>query len=55
MPDQVGHFMLRIVEDGLNEGLESGIVRLEVVDILLVDTFAAMVGVGIVDAFSPVD
>lgn len=47
--------MFGVVQDCLDQGLKSGVVRLEVVNILLVYTFAAMIGVGIVDAFSPVD
>lgn len=47
--------MLWIVEDGLDEGLKGGIVRLEVVDILLVDSFPAMIRIGIVDTFGTVD
>ena len=47
--------MLGIIEDGLDESLESGVVGFKIVDILLVDAFATVVGIGIIDAFSAVD
>ena len=39
----------------MDEGLEGGVAGLEVVDVLLVDAFAAVIGIGIVNAFCAVD
>lgn len=47
--------MLGVVEDGLDEGLKGRVVGFEVVDILLVDAFATVIRIGIVDTFSAVD
>lgn len=47
--------MLRVVEDGLDERLEGRVTRLEPIDILLVDALAAVVGIGVVDAFGVVN
>lgn len=55
LANQVGHFRFGIVEDGLDEGLKGGIMRLEIVDVFLVDAFSSMIRVGVVDAFSAVD
>lgn len=38
----------------MDKGLEGRISRLEVIDIFLVDAFAAVVGVGVVDTFGVV-
>jgi hypothetical protein len=52
---QVGDFFFRVVEDGLYERLEGRVTRLEVVYVLLVDAFAAVVRVRVVDAGRVVD
>jgi hypothetical protein len=52
---QVGDFFFRIVEDGLYKGLEGRVARLEIVYVLLVDTFAAVVRVRVVNARRVVD
>jgi len=52
---EVGDFLFRIVQDSLNKRLEGGIARLEVVDVLLVDAFAAVVRIRVVDARRVVD
>ena len=51
----MGDLVFRVIENGLDEGLEGGIARLEVVNVFFVDAFAPMIGVGIVDAFGTVD
>jgi hypothetical protein len=53
--DQVGHVVLRVVEDGLDQRLQGRVARLEVVDVLLVDALAAVVRVEVVDALGVVD
>jgi hypothetical protein len=53
--DEVGDFILRVVEDGLDQRLQGRVARLEVVDVLLVDALAAVVRVQVVDAFGVVD
>lgn len=55
LPYQVGYLMLGIVEDGLDEGLKGRVVGFEVVDILLVDAFATVIGIGIVYTLGSVD
>lgn len=55
LTNQVGYFMLGIVENGLDERLEGGVVRLEIVNVFLVDALSSMIGVGIVDTFGAVD
>ena len=47
--------MFRVVEDGMDEGLQGGIARLERVGIVAVDAFSAVVRVGVVDALGAVD
>lgn len=47
--------MFGIIEYGLDERLKSGIVCLEIVYVLLVDSFAAMVRIGIVDTFGAIN
>jgi hypothetical protein len=52
---EIGDFFFGIVENGLYKGLEGRVARLEVVYVLLVDTFAAVVRVGVVDAWRVVN
>ena len=52
---KVGDFVFWVVEDGLDEGLEGRVTRLEVVYALLVDALAAVVRVWVVDAGRVVD
>ena len=52
---EVGDFFFRVVQDSLDKRLEGGITRLEVVDVLLVDAFAAVVRIRVVDARRVVD
>lgn len=51
----MGDFVFWVVEDGLDEGLEGRVTRLEVVYVLLVDALAAVVRVWVVDAWRVVD
>ena len=51
LADQVECERLFIVQYGLDDGLESGVPGLQVIAVVLVYTFPAVVGVGIVDAF----
>lgn len=53
--DQGRDFIFRPVEDGLNQRLEGRVLGLELVDVLFVDAFAAVVGAGIVDALGIVN
>lgn len=55
LSDEIRYFIFGVVEDGLDEGLEGGVVRLQAVDVLFVDAFATMIGVGVVDTFRPID
>lgn len=50
-----GDIFLGVVEDGLDEGLQGRVARLEVVNVLLVDALAAVVRVRVVDALGVVD
>lgn len=45
----------RHVQDGLNKGLQRAVLRLEIVDVLLVDALAPVVAVEVIDAFRVVD
>ena len=47
--------MLGIVENGLYEGLKGRVARLEIVNVLLVDSFATVIRVGVVDTFGTID
>jgi hypothetical protein len=53
--DEAGDVFLGVVENGLDERLEGRVARLEVVNVLFVDALAAVVRVGVVDAFGVVD
>jgi hypothetical protein len=44
----MGDFLFGIVQDGLYERLQGRIARLKVVDVLLVDALAPMIGIGVV-------
>lgn len=52
--DQMGDLVFWIVEDGLDQGLQGRVARLEVVNVLFVDAFAPMIGVEVIDTFGVV-
>lgn len=50
-----GDLVLRVVEDGLDQGLQGRVAGLEALDVLFVDALAAVVRVWVVDALGVVD
>lgn len=54
LTDEIKRVWLFVVQDGLDDGLEGRVSCLQVINIVLVYTFSAVVGVGVVDAFCPV-
>ena len=55
LPDELRNVFLRVIENGLDQGLESRVAGLEVVNVLLIDPLPSMVRIRVINALSAIN